>query len=173
MIGKIVNRDYSIQQSVPQLMQLYQRPDFANVNNKDNVGEVKGVKDTKVEDIDDQRSEARKNITSYFRRATGAVTGVAGKPKKEAGEEAGGAKGEPTPFTFDVDDRIKLSLEARDEILEDKENAFEVFRNAQPLNMSAFMDGLGIDKPAVPSNGGSLASKLDAISRKSTGRGFE
>jgi hypothetical protein len=179
MIGKIVDQSYYCQQSVHQGSGQVPGEDihseFSRIYKQNVTGKVKekaapGNAEPGNEKPDDEKPDNGNNAVSYFRQAAGVNGDVSSKPQKIFGGKLPEVKqGQPKLYDF-----IRLSRAAVKEIHEENEDPHEVFELANPLNKSDFLNELGIRKQGDTSQDGlSLAQKLDAISRKTAGKGFE
>ena len=134
------------------------------------VGEMKKSERAAAQSIktkSSKQSGVSADAFSYFAKASGGVAGKKGEAKK--GQKAG-----HKPIKIDLNDRIHMSLDAKEEIKAERENEFDAFRSKNPLNMKAFCENLGLETPkpelsAQQVGKMSLADKLQMISLKTSG----
>lgn len=103
-----------------------------------NIREIKKAEENhfkKIETRNTGKSNSKSATLSLFCRSSGPVTFKKETPAQKAEKE----------FVFD--DKIRLSLEARQEMQEDKEGKYGIFGSKNPINMFSFCDNLDITPP--------------------------
>jgi hypothetical protein len=179
MIGKEVNRGCFGQQGVFQFSGMSAREspgdEFHRLLQEDKSGRTNNASGVTSEKHD-RGMEADNNVISYFRQATGIISGRTLKNRRGTDEEPSGKQGGQNEF--DPDDYTQFSPESQEDIqesvMEENEDPFEVFQNAHPIGRTDFLSSLGIKRPEETFNNRlSLADKLEQISRKTAGKGFE
>lgn len=117
---------------------------------------------------DGQLDQADKTgVLAYFSKATGL---------NKSSREAETRHSSFDPSTYNRSDGIHMSLDGHKELSSQNENPSEAFKDNNPLNMSAFMNNLGIDPEKGQSEQAekkvSLADKLRMISMKTSGEAW-
>ncbi len=138
------------------------------VNDPNKVGEVKESGSAKMQSVESEmvgKTHERRDVVSYFSKATGL------KKKEQVSRLSKPTREEKSRFFIDTRDRIQMSKEAVDEIKMDR-GEFDIIRERNPLNLKAFCDNLGLKVPEgiekqdqIP-----LAQKLEMISMRTAGK---
>lgn len=130
----------------------------------------KGIAVKSLETKNARQSGVGADTLAYFSKATGKPGRVKGKRFQQAKKQK--------PAEIDINDRIKMSLEAKQEVKAER-GEISAFKQKNPLNMKAFCENLGLEAPQqkLPDQEQeiekmSLAQKLEMVSLKTRGRGW-
>lgn len=170
MVNKI-GRDYLKSEKAMEYQLRYIHNPAIHNNNHSGVNKIKGAKKAGTRALkigksvqeNRRQSGVKTDVKSYFSKAAGL--------KREAPRKPAQANESSLP-RFNANDRIKMSLEAKDELKIQNDDGFASFRHENPLNMTAFRENLGLPpQPAesIPKKELSLADKLSRISKKTAG----